>query len=102
MKERDEIIATILTTTRYLTETGCLKLIVPTRRILAASTRLIVEKHLSADDSLQLTSAVASGKCYFISSDSNLNQAAMDEGLRAYDSDKEADLIKLRDELRRK
>jgi hypothetical protein len=97
--ERDEVIASILGKTRDLLESGYFRLIAPTRKILSKSTRLIVERHLSADDSLQLMTALELGKCLFVSSDARLNAAAKAEGLTCFNAEEESEMETLLLEL---
>lgn len=93
--ERDEIIHEVLRVTRDLALTTNLILIPVESVLVTSSVRLITEKHLSADDSLQLFSALTAEVDIFVSADSRLNEAAISEGIRSFNIEKAYDAKEL-------
>jgi predicted nucleic acid-binding protein len=83
--ECDGIIREILRATRDLALTTNLILMPVESALVSSSAKLITKRHLSADDSLQLFSALAAEADMFISADSRLNEAASSEGIRSFD-----------------
>jgi predicted nucleic acid-binding protein len=95
LKERDGITSEILRVTRDLALTTNLILLPVESSLVSSSVRLITERHLSADDSLQLFSALAGGAEMLVSADPRLNEAASSEGIRSFDIEKASDAKEL-------
>jgi len=89
--ERDKIIPEVLRKTRSLALTTNFILIPVESAVVSSSARLITQRHLSADDSLQLFSALAAEAELFVSADSRLNEAASSEGMKSFDIEKDHD-----------
>lgn len=85
IEERDKIIQEVLRKTRSLAITTNFILVPVESAAVFSSVRLITERHLSADDSLQLFSALAAEASLFVSADMRLNAAASAEGIRSFD-----------------
>jgi predicted nucleic acid-binding protein len=97
--ERDGVIREVLRETRKLALTTNLTLIPVESALVSSSARLITQRHLSADDALQLFSALAAGAEAFVSTDSRLNEAASSEGIRSFDIEKARDAKELLSDL---
>lgn len=82
LEERDSIISTVVKVVAELARKGS-AVIVPVRQeYVAASLRLVTERHISADDALQLFSAIVSFSDIFMAADDLLVQAARQEALK--------------------
>jgi len=95
IEERDKIIPEVLRKTRSLALTTNFILVQVESAAVSSSARLITERHLSADDSLQLFSALAAEAQFFVSADSRLNDAASAEGIKSFDIEKPEDAEEL-------
>jgi predicted nucleic acid-binding protein len=96
--ERDGIIREVLRATRNLALTATLPWC-RWKALVSSSARLITKRHLSADDSLQLFSALVAEAEVFISADSRLNEAASSEGIRSFDIERAGDAKELLSDL---
>jgi len=95
IEERNKIIPEVLRKTRSLALTTNFILVPVESAAVSSSARLITERHLSADDSLQLFSALVAEAQSFVSADSRLNDAASSEGIRSFDIEKPEDAKEL-------
>lgn len=92
---RDESIHALLRKTRELSLTTNLVLIRVESNVLRPSISLITEQHLSADDSLQLFSAMITAVDVFASADSRLNEAASSKGIQSFNVEEEKEVAAL-------
>ncbi len=84
LEERDKSIATLIAITHELSVNGLLTLVPVRQEDVGASLRQVMERHLSAEDALQLYSALLSDGTIFIAADEFLLSVAKKEGLESY------------------
>ena len=97
--ERDTVIATILDKTMELVKKDNLVLVPVTSQLVQASWRVILERHVSADDSLHLLSALVTLSEIFVAADDYLIERAREEGFDSYDVEEKEDCKKLEETL---
>ena len=99
LEERDLVIATLLNKTMELAKKGNL-IIVPIKpQLVQASWRIILERHISADDSVHIISAIVTLCEIFVAADDYLIERTKEEGFESYDVEDEADCIRLEEVL---
>lgn len=82
--ERDTIIATILEESAELSGKGQLTLVPAKSEFTAASWRIIIRHHVSADDALQVLSATVGVCSVFVAVDDLLVKVSQEEGFADY------------------
>ena len=97
--ERDTVIATILNKTMELVKKDNLVLVPVTSQLVQASWRVILERHVSADDSIHLLSALVTLSEIFVAADDYLIERAREEGFDSYDVEEKEDCKKLEETL---
>ncbi|WP_456330294.1 type II toxin-antitoxin system VapC family toxin [Archaeoglobus sp.] len=97
--ERDTVIATILNKTMELVRNDNLVLVPVTSQLVQASWRVILERHVSADDSIHLVSALVTLSEIFVAADDYLIERAREEEFDSYDVEELADCKKLEETL---
>jgi len=97
--ERDTVIATILNKTMELVRKDNLVLVPVTSQLVQASWQVILERHLSADNSIHLLSALVTLSEIFVAADDYLIERAREEGFDSYDVEEKEDCKKLEEML---
>lgn len=97
--ERETVIATILNKTMELVKKDNLVLVPVTSQLVQASWRIILERHVSADDSIHLLSALVTLSEIFVVADDYLIGRAREEGFESYDVEEKEDCKKLEEIL---
>lgn len=95
LEERKTVIATLLNETIKLAESGNFILVPVNSQLVQASWRIILERHVSADDALHLISGIVTLCEIFISADDYLLRRAEEEGFECYDIENDTDCKKL-------
>lgn len=90
LQERDKSFSTILAETDGLAKEGKVVTVPVQQEYVSSSLRYIIERRISADDALQLFSAIIGICSIFTTTDSNLLQAAEEEGFEAYNIEDES------------
>jgi len=99
LEERGLVIATLLSKTMELAEKGNLILVPIKPQLVQASWRITLERHVSADDSIHLISAIVTLCQIFVAADDYLIERAREEGFESFDVEDEADCIRLEEVL---
>jgi len=76
-----------------------LVLVPVTSQLVQASWRIILERHVSADDSIHLLSALVTLSEIFVAADDYLIERAREEGFDSYDVEEKEDCKKLEETL---
>ena len=97
--ERDTVIATILEKTMELVRKDNLVLVPVTSQFVQASWQIILERHVSADDSIHLVSALVTLSEIFVAADDYLIERAREEGFDSYHVEEMTDCKKLEETL---
>ena len=100
LDDNEITIATIIERSILLARKGSLFLVMPRAELMVASWRLIVSKHVSADDALQLFSSIVSLCTIFIAADDLLVRIAKEEELESFNIEEEKDCKRLRAKLK--
>lgn len=100
-EDAETSIATLWNETTGLAERELLILVIPTGGLIIASWRCIRLKNVSADDALQLISAMTALSNIFVSADSRLVRAASEMGLESYNIEEDQDSTRLEGKLGR-
>jgi len=83
--KKDTVIATILNETMELVKKDNLVLVPVTLQLVQASWRIILERYVSADDSIHLLSALVTLSEIFVAADGCLIRRAKEEEFDSYD-----------------
>ncbi|RLI78906.1 hypothetical protein DRP07_10620 [Archaeoglobales archaeon] len=99
LDERDAVVATVLDKTMKLVRKDSLVLVPVTSQLVKTSWRIILERHVSADDSIHLLSALVTLSEIFVAADDYLIERAKEEGFDSYDVEEMTDCKKLEETL---
>ncbi len=94
-KEMSTTIASILKKSAELARSGRMFIVLTRPELVTASWSLVIKRHLSADDALQLFSSIVSLCEAFVAADQHLLEAARDEGFDGYNVENEEDCRRL-------